>query len=491
MVKYLFILYFISRSFLFGQVQPTFNQFFVDKTLRIDFIFNSSCNSDDIRSDNFYKYEKYYANRNHLLDEVNMGKYFLKIYDAESKELIYSRGFTGLVSEYKITEPALNGTVKEFQQTLLVPFPKKEIIIEINGRTRGNNLKQIFSSTFDPDSQQLTSKNYDGVVDYGAVDDNGCPLNNVDLLFIGEGYGSKSVFMDDVDRYKNALYRQEPFHSNKDKINIRYAYAVPSSTNENVMLEGTNIKTVANTNFNTLGMNGYLGTEDIQSLYDIACGVPCDHIIVLVKSERFGGNGIYNHFCMTTTDHKNSEKIFLHEFGHSFGGLADEYYEDFYSGLQAEYYFPPDAEPLEANITINADAGTIKWKDLLTEGIDVPTKWNKTVLDSMQIHLIKRQIEMEEELQKDSGKGIDNGTIGEKRSSMFTMLKGEADLFKKLYAEERVKYENVIGAFEGAAHFVNGFYRPGFICIMNKTGYYKFCAVCQSSFQKMIDYYCE
>lgn len=488
MVKYSILFFALFQISLLSQNELRFTDFFHDQTLRIDFIFNSNYEEDNVSISGVYSYNSFNGNPKYLIDPNNLGKYFLKLFDAESRKLIYSRGFTGLVSEYKVTDEALKGVKKEFQQTLLIPRPKLDVILEIHRRKKDNKLEKIFSKVLNS-TQKFEAKRYNGKTEAGSLINNGDPKNKVDLVFVSEGYREKNIFMDDVERYTNVLFNNEPFMSRKMDFNIHFVFAIPADTSNNILFEDSGFKTAANSNFNTLGMKGYLGTDDIFSLRDITGNIPCDHIIVLVKSERFGGNGIYNHFCFTTTDHKNSEKVFLHEFGHSFGGLADEYYEDFYSGLHAEYYFPPDIEPLEPNITILAHADKIKWRHLLTEDVDIPTKWDKELLDSMQIDLIKKQIEIERELKNLEDKNLDSGIIGEKRSGLFASLKGDADKFRKLYSENMEKFEGVIGAFEGAAHFVKGFYRPSFICLMNKTSYTKFCAVCQNAFIKIINYY--
>jgi len=66
-------------------------------------------------------------------------------------------------------------------------------------------------------------------------------------------------------------------------------------------------------------------TEDYCNLRDIAASVPYDAIYVMVNQPRYGGGGIYNLYCTFTADNPSSDYVFLHEFGHTFAGLADEY----------------------------------------------------------------------------------------------------------------------------------------------------------------------
>lgn len=99
-------------------------------------------------------------------------------------------------------------------------------------------------------------------------------------------------------------------------------------------------------------------------MHDILAGIPYEHIIILANTDTYGGGGIYNSYTLTTAHHNLFGPVVVHEFGHSFGGLADEYaYDDQF----VEYYYP-DTEPWEQNITTKADFSS-KWKDLYDQGV--------------------------------------------------------------------------------------------------------------------------
>ena len=89
----------------------------------------------------------------------------------------------------------------------------------------------------------------------------------------------------------------------------------------------------------------------------------------MAKTDEYGGGGIYNAFMLTTAHHKDFRPVVVHEFGHSFGGLADEY---FYENDTMTDTTPLDVEPWEQNITTRVDFGS-KWQDMLVKGTPVPT----------------------------------------------------------------------------------------------------------------------
>jgi hypothetical protein len=126
-------------------------------------------------------------------------------------------------------------------------------------------------------------------------------------------------------------------------------------------------KTVLNASFNAFDLDRYMLIEEDHRMHEIAGQVPYDAIIVLVDSGRYGGGSIAFDYCVTTVDHSRSLEVFVHELGHSFGGLADEYYQ---SEVSYNEFYPKGVEPLEPNITALLDPANVKWKDLLSPGQD-------------------------------------------------------------------------------------------------------------------------
>lgn len=163
--------------------------------------------------------------------------------------------------------------------------------------------------------------------------------------------------------------------------------------------------------------------------------------MILVNTDQYGGGGIYNSYHIAASNNKLTLPVTVHEFGHSFGGLADEY---FYTGEQDDTY-PLDIEPWEPNITTMAN-NDLKWKHLVTPGTKIPTAW------------------------------VDNGggTREERMKQTKHAKKGD---------------KQIVGAFEGGGYKAKGVFRPVVTCRMRDNYHPTFCPVCEAALRELIDFY--
>ena len=179
----------------------------------------------------------------------------------------------------------------------------------------------------------------------------------------------------------DSLFSVEPFASQKSQFNL---YALETSSEESgTDIPGRNIyvNTLYNTTFYTFDVARYLTTTDMKSVYDHAASVPFDYLIVLVNSNEYGGGGFYNYISVCTADNYLSASVFIHEFGHEFAGLGDEYYE---SEVAYQDYYNLKLEPWEPNLTTLVDFKT-KWNDLIDPAIQIPTPRTKTNTDKVGV----------------------------------------------------------------------------------------------------------
>jgi hypothetical protein len=244
-------------------------------------------------------------------------------------------------------------------------------------------------------------------------------------------------------------------------------------------------KTTFNASFNAFGTDRYMLTEENRLIRSIAAQVPYDAIIILVNSARYGGGGIYNDYCITTVDNALSLKTFIHEFGHAFAGLADEYYT---SDVAYNDFYPKGVEPLEPNITALLDPKHVKWQELLSPGIGVPTEYGKDQTESLQAARNQNNQDMRAEIDKarqNKASDTDIKAIQDKYSAK------NSDIEAKM-AAIRKQYENLagkVGVFEGAGYASKGLYRSMMNCLMFSNAREEFCVVCQKAIARMIDYY--
>lgn len=368
MKKVLFLtLLSVYSTLSLGQIE--FNDWFMSKALRIDYYLTGDSEKQNIYLDGLSEEPFWSGSSNMLIDPFNYGSYMIEVNDKETGKLIYSRGFCTLFQEWQTTDEA-KITPKAFEQVTRIPFPKKEVVVEFKGRQKDGVFTSLYKFAIDPSSiyisHELASK-----FPVTQIVNNGNPEHMLDITFIAEGYTTAQMesFRSDVKRMYDYMVLQEPFIRFKNKINI---WAVESPSEQaGPDNPGTNIwnKTPVGTTFYTFGTDRYLTTLKFKSVMDVAANAPGDVVYILVNSAEYGGGGVYNHYNVSTANHRLSGKVFIHEFGHGLAGLGDEYF-----GSEVAYsdFYPKNVEPWEPNLTtlVNFES---KWKGMIDSTTPIPT----------------------------------------------------------------------------------------------------------------------
>lgn len=364
-IAIIFVLVMINH--VTGQV--AFDRYFSPKTLRMDYSQAGNSEFSKIYLEELKKEPYWGGARTNLIDTFRYGEYMLEVYDSLENTLIYSRGYSNLFREWQKTMDA-EIFIRDFYEIVTMPFPKNTVQIKLKRRNRLQQFENIYKLYVNPKNANIVEGN-EYKFEVEKIHDSGLAETNVDIVIIPEGYTEEEMqkFKMDAERFMGYFFSWQPFNSYKDKFNF-YEVLAPSMES-GTDIPGENIwkNTVLNSNFYTFGSARYLTTRDIRTLRDIAALVPYDQIYVLVNSEKYGGGAIYNFFNFCTSDHQFSEFVFMHEFGHGFASLADEYYD---SAVAYSDYYNIQFEPYEPNITTLVDFDS-KWKDMLEPGMPIPT----------------------------------------------------------------------------------------------------------------------
>ena len=475
--------------FVLAQDLDFFNEYFIDETMRIDYYHIGNSEEEIITIDQIYKYGIWAGSRKYLIDDLNLGRYCAKIYDAVTNQLVYSKGFDSYFGEYKTGSEGLEGIKKTFHESVLIPYPKKKIIFSLERRDEKQNLFEFFRTEIDPlDVMIIRDEIKNRQVKVYDSESNGDPHNRVDVVIIGEGYSidDKTKFEKDLRYFSDLFFSQEPYKSHADKFNIHGVYKPSEDSGIDEPRAGIFKNTVVSCTFNSMGSERYILTEDNKSVRDLAANVPYDAIYIMINHSRYGGGGIYNLFCTFTTDNQFKDYLFLHEFGHSFSGLADEYYT---SDVQYNDFYPVELEPLEPNISALRNPSDLKWREYLTAGIEIPTPWNKSSYDSMDYKWQAERRTMNNKIAelKRNKAAIE---VIEAAENEYAKKDKEHSKLVDTYLREN-KYYGDVGAFEGAGYLSNGMYRPMLDCIMFSKGNKPFCKVCEVNIVKVIEMYGE
>ncbi|WP_289054467.1 M64 family metallopeptidase [Carboxylicivirga marina] len=359
------------------QAQNDFEKFFQNYSMRVDLVLAGNENAQsayllELKQEPFWG-----GSQSKLVDKLGYGEYHFTITDLKTDTLIYSRGFCTLFEEWRTTEES-KSVNKAFFQTVTFPYPKQEVIFTLNERQKDGAYNPLLTTIINPDDTNIRKEK---VPEYEVLQviNNGEAVNKVDFTFIAEGYTVNEMdkFKADVKKMADYILSMEPYNSNVDKFNFWAVCSPSADSGTDNPREEKWVSTAVNSSFNTFYIERYLETYDVRAIRDIAACAPYDHICVLVNSDKYGGGGIYNHFSIGTADHPFAKEVMLHEIGHGFAGLADEYYT---SDVAYQNFFDLNVEPWQPNVTtlVNFDS---KWKHLVDDSTPIPTPADKEYAD--------------------------------------------------------------------------------------------------------------
>lgn len=363
----LFLLCLIAVSSTRAQV---FADHFADKTLRVDYIFNGNASGQAICLDGLSALPTWAGRKHHLAELPLQGNGQIVMRNAASGKTIYTTSFSSLFQEWLETDEARNVT-KGFENTFLLPYPLQPVEIEITLLDPRRNVRASMKHIVHPNDVLIEQKGNSHITPHKYLLHNDSPEKCIDVAILAEGYTLQEMqaFYEDADIACKSIFDHEPFKSMKKRFNV-VAVASPS-TDSGVSVPRLNEwkHTAFSSHFSTFYSDRYLTTSRVKAIHDALAGIPYEHIIILANTEEYGGGGIYNSYTLTTAHHPMFRPVVVHEFGHSFGGLADEYFYD--NDVMTDTY-PLDIEPWEQNISTQVDFAA-KWKDMLSENTPFPT----------------------------------------------------------------------------------------------------------------------
>jgi hypothetical protein len=406
------------------------------------------------------------------IDSSNLGKYLFEIRDAKTKQLLYSRGFASIYGEWETTDEAK--TVKRtFQESLRFPAPAAPVSIVLKKRDAKNVFQDIWTTTIDPADQFIDRSKPTAPAPLITIQKTGDPETRVDFLILGDGYTAAEAkkFESDARRLTETLFSTSPFKENRKSFNVWGL--CPPAAESGVSRPSTGIyrDSPLGATYDAFGSERYVLTFDNRALRRTAQFAPYEFIEVLVNNRTYGGGGIFNLYSTVASDNAFANYVFVHEFGHHFAALADEYYT-------SSVAYAPAAdrvEPWEPNVTALLDVSTLKWRHLASPFANVapiPTPWNKEAFEAYSREIQKRRAQLRKDKRPEE--------------EMEALFREELEHEKKMFAAE--KHFGQVGAFEGAMYEARGYYRPEIDCIMfSRTDH--FCKVCREAIVRIIKMY--
>jgi len=465
------VLFLIAPAGRLRAAGRSFDDDFAPRSMRLDYFHSGTSSEEHISLDRVVSDGPWAGSRARLLDETGLGKYFFEIIDPKTNRALYSRGFSSIYGEWETT-----GEAKEiwrtFHESLRFPQPKKRISVRLSKRDAKGIFHELWSSSIDPASRGVNPKDIEPLGKVWSVFENGPAENHVDLLILGDGYSASEItkFHADVGRLVRRLFDTDPFKSRRSEFNVRALDLPSGKSGVSRPHLGEFRRSRFSADYSAFDSERYVLSFDNRAIRDAASAAPYDFFIVVVNERTYGGGGIFNCQATVAADSAFAEYVFVHEFGHSFAGLGDEY---FTSEVAYETGGKEHPEPWEPNVTAHPAKEELKWAELLSPSIVLPTTWKKDEFEKASREYQKKRKALRESRAPEE----------EMEKLFFSEKKIETELFAKEADAGKV------GAFEGAGYEAVGLFRPSVDCIMFSRNDVGFCSVCRRAIEKMIDLY--
>ena len=406
------------------------------------------------------------------IDSSNLGKYIFEIRDQKTGQLLYSRGFASIYGEWETTDEA-KSMKRTFQESLRFPAPSAPVNVILKKRDAKNVFQDLWTTKIDPSDMFVDRSKPAQTAPLITIQKSGEPETKVDFLIIGDGYTAAEAkkFETDARRLTETLFATSPFKEHRKNFNVWGL--CPPAAESGVSRPSTGVyrDSPIGATYDAFGSERYVLTFDNRSLREVAQFAPYEFIEVLVNNRTYGGGGIFNLYSTVASDNAFANYVFVHEFGHHFAALADEYYT-------SSVAYAPAAdrvEPWEPNVTALLDVSQLKWRHLASPFANVtpiPTPWNKEAFEAFQRDIQKRRAQLRKDKRPEE--------------EMEALFREELEHEKKMFAAE--KHFGQVGAFEGAMYEARGYYRPEIDCIMfTRTD--TFCRVCREAIIRVIKMY--
>ncbi len=447
-----------------------FDTHFTGSTLRYDYFHTGTAGEEHISLDRLRLEGEWPGRRDRLTDESGLGKYRFSVVDEASQEVLFSAGFSSIYGEWETTGAARGGAWRTLHESQRFPEPRRPVELVLEKRTPDGGFAELQREPLDPASRFVDRSPIPTRGKAWPMIENGPPADKVDLLVLGDGYTADELegYHRDVRKVIDALFSFPPFADRRTDFNVWAVDVASERSGVTRPRSGFWNTTPVGLTYNAFDSERYMLSFANRELRELAALAPYDALILIANSDKYGGGGIYNLYSTAAAKSAQLPYLIVHEFGHAFASLGDEYYT---SQVSYEEFITPGTEPSEPNITALLDAGKVKWAEHATEGVPLPTPWNQDEYD--EVSLAFQEVRGELRASGASEARMDE-YFAEVAATTGPMLEGE-------------EHAGKVGAFEGAAYQAKGLYRPSVDCIMFSRNPDHYCPVCAAAIDRVID----
>jgi hypothetical protein len=409
------------------------------------------------------------GNPDRPIDDTDRGTNLFEVLDAASGKVLYSRGFSTIFGEWRSTEEAKSLT-RSFQESMRLPMPSAPVTLRVSTRGPDNRFVPLWSAPLDPASTDIERVAVVAPAKPRLIHGDGNPVHKVDLLMLGDGYTADELakFEADARRMAAHLFTVSPFKQRAADFNV-WALTVPVPVSGvSRPSTGRHRASATGLRYDIFGSERYALSVDNRAWRELAQHAPYDVVEIIFNSETYGGGAIFGQFSTAAAGNDWANYLFVHEFGHHFAGLADEYY----TSAVAYESGAGRPEPWEPNATANLDRATLKWRHLVSPSTKLPTPWPKPAFEAFQRENQARRAELRAQRRPEA--------------EMSALFSAEQAFVENLFSD--AENHDAVGAFEGANYQALGYFRPQMQCLMFSR-HDTFCRVCDDAIEQIIDLY--
>ena len=438
-------------------------------TLRLDYDHVGTARDEAFALDGLRREGPWPGSRVNLVDPLDLGPYRVEVRDRATQIVLYAQGFASIYGEWETTDEA-RSVRRSFHESVRFPFPRRPVQVCLLKRSPDNAFHEISSFLVDPAVQDIHREAIGARGKVWTIFENGPPETKIDLLILGDGYTAEQLpaFHEDARRLVEVLFSTTPFRERRKDFNVRAIDTPAEDSGVSRPSDGVYRRSALGASYDIFGSERYVLTCDNAALRETAAEAPYEFVEILVNGEKYGGGGIYNLMATCATRSGSTPYVFVHEFGHHFAALADEYY----TSDVAYDTSTPIVEPWEPNITALLDPAVLKWKDLVEAKTPLPTPWGKDEYEKFSAGIQARR------------KALRASHAPE--AAMDSLFREELAWGRPFLAGQ--EYGGKVGAFEGAGYRAKGLYRSSTDCIMFTRNPERFCPVCSRAIERVIDW---
>jgi len=447
-----------------------FDEAFTGRTMRFDYYHSGTAGEEHISLDRLRLEGDWPGRRAGMIDRANLGKYRFSVLDTESGATLFATGFSSIYGEWETTGEARGGAWRTLHESQRFPEPRRPVELRLEKRADNGEFVEFHREALDPASRIVDRSPIPRRGVAWPLFENGPPAEKVDLLVLGDGYSAdeQEDYRNDVEKVVNALFSFPPFAERRDDFNVWAIDAAAERSGITRPRAGIWNTTPIGLTYNAFDSERYMLTFANREMRELAALAPYDALILIANSNKYGGGGIYNLYSTAAAKSAQLPYLIVHEFGHAFAGLGDEYYT---SSVAYEDFIAPGTEPWEPNITALLDSEALKWGALADPDTPLPTAWGQQAYDRISL-----------DFQKVRGELRAGGASEVRMDAYFAEVAATTDPMLR-----SAEYYGRVGAFEGAGYQAKGLYRPAVDCIMFSRNPDHYCPVCAAAVDEVID----